>query len=457
MNSPQNSDFSDISGSNDIYTPHNDSLDSYPQLHKVPPKPSRTKKFVVRGLIALLVLALLGGTAFMLTMKIKFADFQPPHAAANVIISKVETRNFSEEIEAVGTAQSNESTNITATVTETVKSIHVEEGQWVKKDDPIVDLADDEQQAQLQEASRSYNRYNELLSKKLGSAADRDTYEAQKDVAQAQLNNHHILAPFDGIIGLRHVSVGDLVTPGTLITTIDDIHQIKLDFAVPETYLGMLKTGLKVKAKTVAFPDEDFEGQIYAIDPRVDADTRSVMVRALIENPDHRLRPGLLMSVKLVKRTYDALAIPEESIGAAGDAHNVLVVGADKKVAQKNIEIGLREPGYIEVKSGLAAGDQVIVEGQMKTGPGAEVNITGEKTIAELSAQSLEFSTPRKQDALKNSIAQDSQDNKMPDENAAPEAQKPETPTPETQTPVTENPEPKKPEAEKTDNEKTQE
>lgn len=406
MPSPTEPDypFSNISEDSADSSPYSTGPNHYGAA-KVPAKPSRAKKFVIRGLIALVVLALLGGTGFMLSMKIKYGDFQPPHAPANVIVVKAEPRQFSEEIEAIGTAESNESANITATVTETVKAIHVEEGQSIKKDDPIADLNDDEQNAQLQEAAKSYHRYNELLSKKLGSAADRDTYQAQMDVAQAQLNNHHIVAPFDGVIGLRHVSVGDLVTPGTLITTLDDISKIKLDFAVPETYLAMLKIGMQVKAESVAFPDEEFTGQIYAIDPRVDPDTRSVMVRSLIENPDHRLRPGLLMTVQLVKRTYEALAIPEEAVGSTGDAHNVLVVGADHKVALKPIEVGLRMPGYIEVKSGLEQGDQVIAEGQMKTGPGAEVNITGEKTIDELSAQSLKYSTPRKQEALKSAIS----------------------------------------------------
>ncbi|MBE2190927.1 MAG: efflux RND transporter periplasmic adaptor subunit [Alphaproteobacteria bacterium] len=365
-----------------------------------PTKSSSKTPIWIKIVLFLVVIALLGGTGFMLVMKIKFADFAIPQTPANVVVTKIVPVLFEETIDAIGTAQSNESADITSTVTETIKSINVTEGQFVETGTVLVELSDEEELATLNEATRSYMRYNALTKKNLGSAADRDVSLAKMEVAKAQLNERRITAPFNGVIGIREVSIGDLVTPGTIITTIDDVDPIKLDFSVPESYISSLSNGMKIKARTEAYPDKIFEGEIYTIDSRVDPDTRSIRVRAIVANLNGELRPGLLMKVLIIRRAFEALAVPEEAIQSAGDRMSVYVVDAEGQVSSKAVVTGLREPGYVEIISGLTQGDSVIIEGQMKTGDGASVKIVEERTIEQAQSAALDYSIKRKKDAI---------------------------------------------------------
>lgn len=365
------------------------------------PPPSKFRRYLVKGALFLVVAALGAGTVFSLVMKIKFADFQMPQAPANVVLSTTASYKFVDSIEAIGTITASESAVLTATVTESIKSINAQEGQFVAKGTSIVDLNDAQEQATLDEASKSYNRYSQLVRDNLASAEKRDQEQASFNVAKAQLDKRKIVAPFDGFLGIRHVNVGDVVQPGTVITTIDAIDPIKLDFTVPEVYLSALKQDMEIEATTAAWPDDVFKGKIYVIDSRIDPDSRAITARAVMQNPDHKLRPGLLMKVKIIRSVKTALAVPEEALMVAGERKSVFVVGADKKVSEKVIKTGQREPGYVEVSEGLAAGDKVIVEGGMKTGAGATVNVVGEKTIEEMVADETGFAIERKQDAVK--------------------------------------------------------
>ncbi len=362
--------------------------------------PSKSKRIFLRLVLFVLALALLGGTGFVLTMKIKFADFAPPMAPANVVIVKTAPLTFEDKIDAVGTALANEATTLTSTVSETVKSINVTEGQPVTAGTLLVELTDDEEQATLDEATRSYMRYNKLTQGNLGSVAERDSALAAMNVAKAQLNDRKIVAPFDGIVGIREVSLGDLVTPGTVITTIDAIDPIKLDFSVPETFLPAISTGMKVTAISEAYPDRTFQGTIYAIDSHIDTNTRAIRVRALVDNPDMAIKPGLLMKVTIIRNASSFLAVPEEAIMSAGERKFVFVVTADNKIEERTVTTGLREPGYVAIKDGLKEGDQVVLEGQMKTGAGAPVVVVGTKTIEDVNKDSLDYTIPRKREAL---------------------------------------------------------
>lgn len=198
---------------------------------------SRRRKIILRTLVGLVTLGLLGGTGFVLFMKIKFADFQPPMSAANVIVTPTTTITFIDRIEAIGTAAANQSASLTATITETVSAINAQEGEFVDKGASIIDLTSAEEKATLTEAARSFERYNNLAKSNLSSVEKRDEEETALAVARAQLDKRKITAPFAGIIGIRNVDVGDLVQPGTMITTIDEVDPIKLDFTLPEIYL----------------------------------------------------------------------------------------------------------------------------------------------------------------------------------------------------------------------------
>jgi membrane fusion protein (multidrug efflux system) len=184
-------------------------------------------------------------------------------------------------------------------------------------------------------------------------------------------------APFAGVVGLRNVSVGALVEPGDLITTLDDDSVMKLDFSVPAIYLGLLEQELPVTATTRAWQGRLFEGRVKSIDSRVDPVTRTVVVRALLPNPDHVLRPGMLMRVDLLNRQREAIMIPEECLVPQGKRQFVYVVdpSADNTVERREVSIGTRRPGEVEIVEGLTAGELVITDGTLKVRPGSKVVI----------------------------------------------------------------------------------
>jgi len=179
------------------------------------------------------------------------------------------------------------------------------------------------------------------------------------------------------VVGLRNISVGALVEPGDVITTLDDDSVMKLDFSVPSTYLGTLRPGLSIIARARAYPGRSFEGEVKSINSRVDPATRSVMVRAVIGNDDRALKPGMLMQIVLLKNTREALIIPEEALVPQGDKQFVLLVdeAGGNKVVRREVQIGGRRPGEVEILKGLAPGDRLITDGTLKVRPGQVVSV----------------------------------------------------------------------------------
>lgn len=312
----------------------------------------------------------------------------PP--APGVIVAPARLIEFADRIEALGTLAAYESVDLTATVTETISIIHFDDGDRVEKDQVLVEMTSREEHAQLEEASatvneasRQYQRIKPLASE--GSAAksllderQREWHTARARLAaiESRLADRLIKAPFDGIVGLRDLSVGALVQPGDLITTLDDDRVMKLEFPVSATYLEVLHPGLEVVAISRAFAGRNFSGTVKAVDSRIDPVTRSIRVRALLPNPEHLLRPGMLIHVELLKRPRKALVIPEEALQPLGKQQFVFVVTTDSTVEKRALRIGARRPGLVEVVEGLATGEQVVTHGHMKIRPGAAVTIT---------------------------------------------------------------------------------
>ena len=310
-------------------------------------------------------------------------------APAKVTAQTLQTKPWSDVIEALGTAQANESITLTAKITETVRRVNFADGQAVSAGDVLVELTSSQQAAQLKDvqamandADRQYLRQQDLVkqgtvSKALfdTAMATRDSNRAKVDAIRAQLSDRVITAPFSGVLGLRRVSPGTLVTPGTEITTLDDIDLIKLDFSVPETQLGALAVGQDVQATTAAWPDRQWRGKIASIDSRIDTASRSVLVRAEVENPDRVLRPGMLLSVQVFRAPRDALALPEIALVQIGADSYVFRVKADSTVEQVRIVPGARRRGEIEVREGLQPGDRVVVDGTVKLRGGAKVAV----------------------------------------------------------------------------------
>jgi membrane fusion protein (multidrug efflux system) len=197
--------------------------------------------------------------------------------------------------------------------------------------------------------------------------------EAKRKAAEARMEDLVIRAPFAGRLGTRSVSLGAYVSPGTRITTLDDLERIRLDFSVPENLLSYLKPGQVVRARSAAFGERIFEGAVSVVDPRVDPVTRAVRLTAGFKNPDEALKPGMFMSVALeVRAKDDAVLIGEEAVVNEGLRQLVYVV-MDDKVERRVITMGQRQGGRVEVVEGLAPGETIIVRGVQRVRAGATV------------------------------------------------------------------------------------
>jgi membrane fusion protein (multidrug efflux system) len=352
-------------------------------------------------IVALAALVLIGGAWYL------FADGKSSAPAAGgpngkggaravaVVTAHPAQKEFAYEVEALGTLRANESVDITAKVADRVAAIHFTEGQQVRKGDLLIELDNTEARADLAAAeaaasdSRSqYKRSQELYQTKALSEAQLDQLqatllanEARVAAARSRLADRVITAPFNGRVGLRNVSLGGLANPGAVITTLDDLSVVKLDFSVPEQFLSTLQPGLTVQARSTAYSDSTFDGRVASVDTRVDPTTRSVAIRALIDNRDGRLRPGMFMTVKLVRPAGQALMLPEQAIVPENEQHFVYVV-ADGKAHKREVKIGRRRPGEVEVLQGLTADDGVVVDGTLNLRDGVPVRVQDNDALA---------------------------------------------------------------------------
>ena len=293
------------------------------------------------------------------------------------------------EVTAVGTLRADETVVVRPEIAGRVATIHFKEGQGVRQGEPLITLDQEEYQAQLASSAAqlaleesSYRRLQDMDRKNLTSQQNLDEAKARLDTARAQqeLNRVRfsktvIRAPFAGTVGLRQVSPGAYVKPGDDIVAMESLGAMKLDFRVPEIYLARLATGQRLMARVDAYPDQNFEGAIYAIEPALDEETRTVLLRARLPNPGNRLRPGLFARVGLVlEQRENALAVPEQAIVPVGQTTFVYRV-ADGKATMTPVKLGLRRPGLVEILEGLNAGDLVVTDGQLKIRDGAPVTV----------------------------------------------------------------------------------
>jgi len=318
--------------------------------------------------------------------------------AVPVAVALTATEPFTETLEALGTALANESVVITPTLEERVVAIFFEDGDTVDKDQILVKLDDSEARYLLAEASatlreqqKQFERIRQLAKTNATSRSRLDEEQGLLEIARAkvahlnaQLRDYTIQAPFAGVLGTRRISKGAVVGSETVITTLDDTTLIKLDFTVPETYLGVLRTAMDIAAQSPAYPDRIFKGKVAAISSRVDPETRSLTVRAHIPNPDRLLKPGMLLTVELIKDRTRSLVIPEEAVILERDKKFALVVTAQNTVAKLEIVTGRRSPGKVEVISGLNAGQRVIIKGITRVRPGTSVDVVETLQAAEL-------------------------------------------------------------------------
>ena len=197
---------------------------------------------------------------------------------------------------------------------------------------------------------------------------------------RAQLQDATVVAPFAGAMGARLVSIGQYVTKGQPLTSLVDTDPMKVELNVPERFLGQLAEGQELTVRVAAYPDATFRGTVYFVDPTVNSDTRTVLIKARLPNPDGRLRPGMFANLTLIIQVRkNAVVIPETALMLQGQKTSVFVVNPQDAVEAREVRAGLRQAGWVEIASGLAAGEAVIIEGVQKVHPGAQVSVRYEE------------------------------------------------------------------------------
>lgn len=311
-------------------------------------------------------------------------------AAQPVVVEPVALKTLDNIIEPLGTALAWESVEISAQVTETVISVRFDDGQTVSAGDLLVELNDAKERADrriaeltIAEHKRERDRIAWLFEQDAIAKRDLDDREtllalaeANLAKADAELADREIRAPFAGVLGIRMVSLGDLVSPGTRITTLDAIDTLRVEFPVPEKYSALLSTNMTFQATNAAWPGVDFAGTVSAIDSRVDTITRSVRVRGVIPNISHRLRPGMLLSVRLNLGKQEAPVVPETALTVLGERQFLFVLAADEKtVTRVDVKTGRRAGRWVEIVEGVEPGTRIVVEGVSKVSNGAAVSL----------------------------------------------------------------------------------
>ncbi len=304
-----------------------------------------------------------------------------------VVTAPVVQKPIAIRIEALGTAHANEAVEVTSKAGNKVLAVRFDEGQWVRRGHVLVELDGAQDRADLAAAeaaraeSRSaYARSRDLYAQQALSQSQLEQIEAtlkgneaRVASAAARVADTVIRAPFDGRVGLRRVSVGALVSPGTMITTLDDTRTMKLDFDISEIFIAILKPGLTVAATSIAYPGVSFDGMVESVDSRVDPVARSIKVRARIPNPEGRLRPGMFLTIEVSRDPIPGLVVPEEALVPERGKVYVFVV-TDGKVSRREVAIGRRSPGEVEITGGAAAGERVVIEGTQKIREGSVVH-----------------------------------------------------------------------------------
>ena len=326
-----------------------------------------------------------------------FAQQAASPPSVPVEAAKVETGPMSERIAAVGSLRSDEAVIVRSEVAGRVVGIGFEEGRAVEKGALLLKLDDSlnraevaDAEARLELAKRNFSRTEELFGNQVATARSRDEARSSLDVgtatlelAKVRLEKTRLVAPFAGIVGLRLVSVGDYITVGQDLFNLEDIDPIKADFRVSERYLSAVRPGQAIEIGVDAYPGRVFKGEVFAIDPRIDAAGRSVVIRARISNQEKLLRPGLFARVTLILELKpDALTIPEQALMPRGEDQFVYRV-IDGKVKQTKVTIGTRRDGRVEIIEGLGKDDVVVTAGHQKIRDGGAVRVLDEARSGE--------------------------------------------------------------------------
>jgi membrane fusion protein (multidrug efflux system) len=304
-----------------------------------------------------------------------------------------------DRIVTVGTILPNEEVEIRSEISGKIEKIYFDEGSRAHKGDVLIKINDEELQAQLLRAKsretlaeQQRARAQDMLQQNLLSqeeydraATDLDVAKAEAQLIAAQVGKATIRAPFGGVIGLRYVSDGSYITPATRIATLQDDHQVKIDFSIPEKYAGIIQEGDKISFTTPGAP-APFGGMVYARESKIDAATRTLRIRALSPNPEGALTAGAFANVEVVLEERDALVIPSYALVPELKGQKIFLLRGGKAVPQ-NVEIGVRTEDKLEISGAVQAGDTLITSGMLQLRPGMTVRPAEEKPVEEKSAE----------------------------------------------------------------------
>jgi membrane fusion protein (multidrug efflux system) len=309
-------------------------------------------------------------------------------SVAQAIVAEVRQEPVSESLSLVGSLVANEMVELKSESEGRIEEIRFREGQDVKQGELLISLdetkfaaAAAEAEANFKVSESNYERAKKLYEDKLISKQEFDqnaaTFQAGHaalDLKKRQLKDARIVAPFAGIVSGRRISPGQVIDKNTLLTTLVDLDPVKVEFNVPERFVGQLKIGQKISVKLAAFPGRDFAGEVYFIAPFVDEVLRAAQLKARIPNPHRELKPGMFANLDLTLQINEAaLVVPESSILASGDRTMVYVVDAQETAQIRPVKLGVRQAGKVEVLEGLKAGERVVAEGLQKVRPGGKV------------------------------------------------------------------------------------
>ncbi|MFN4224915.1 MAG: efflux RND transporter periplasmic adaptor subunit [Hyphomonas sp.] len=309
---------------------------------------------------------------------------------ATVFAESVRMQTFANRVEAIGTLEPNERADLTLSASDRVTAVYFEDGERVKAGKTLISLAQREQGALVEAADARFEQAQQELDRLEPLAAQGAVSKAELDVArrnaaaaaaelravQSRQRDRVLVAPFDGVLGFRQVSVGSFVRPGDVVATLVDDSVMRLDFAVPSTFLTSLRPGLDIEARSSDLPGRTFKGTVSSINNLIDPVTRSVRVRAMIPNADGALKAGMFASVTLLAQPREALSVPEVALQPLGPDTFVWVVSdraGGTSVTRVKVDVGVRQGGRVEILAGLTAGQKVVTEGALRLREGASV------------------------------------------------------------------------------------
>ncbi|MGL6261046.1 efflux RND transporter periplasmic adaptor subunit [Vibrio sp. WXL103] len=313
--------------------------------------------------------------------------------AITVVTEYVDAHAVSQSLSLVGKLQSEYSVDLAPEVQGRVDVIHVRANQKVKKNQLLLTLNADRAQATLAEAQaylkdeqRKLAEFERLVARNAITQTEIDAQkasvsiaQARLDVAQAGLNDHYLRAPFAGTIGFIDFSRGQLVNPGDSLLSLDDLSMMELDLQVPERYLSQIEPGLKVSATTAAWGNTIFEGEVIAIDSRINQETLNLRVRIQFENRSGQLKPGMLVSSFMAFPPIEAPIIPVQALEYSGTKRYVYVINDDNTASRREVLLGARIENEVVIEEGLEIGEQIVVQGIVNMRDGVAVSVLGEQ------------------------------------------------------------------------------